>query len=435
MADDTPRARAVPRHRRRARRPAAARARPAAQRSRSRWRRRTSPAATWSTAATATRPGRRFEDALGALEGGRCLAFASGLAAVATVLDLVGHGRAGRRAAARLQRQRHAARRPRGARPAHGPSWSTSPTPTRSSRPATDAALVWLESPTNPALEVADIAPIAAAAHEAGAYVVVDNTFATPLLQRPLELGADIVRALGDQVPRRPQRRADGRGRHPRRRAVRRAQGPSRPGRRDPRPVRGVAGAARPAHPAPAASSARRPTPPSWPAGSPSTRRSARCATPASARSSRSCSPRARWPPTCSPTRPRLWVHATSLGGVESTFERRRRWKAEAATIPEGLVRLSVGIEDVEDLWADLVARRSTRPGLTRPTVATDASVGLGLGVAGDERRPSCRRRSSCRRRPRRRPRRSARRRPSRPASASSDAQDFAPSATWRVEA
>ena len=50
-----------------------------------------------------------------------------------------------------------------------------------------------------------------------------------------------------------------------------------------------------------------------------------------------------------------LWVHATGLGGVESTFERRRRWKSEPATIPEGLVRLSVGIEDVEDLWADLV--------------------------------------------------------------------------------
>ena len=50
----------------------------------------------------------------------------------------------------------------------------------------------------------------------------------------------------------------------------------------------------------------------------------------------------------------RLWVHATSLGGVESTLERRRRWKSEAATIPDGLVRLSVGVEDVEDLWDDL---------------------------------------------------------------------------------
>jgi cystathionine gamma-synthase len=50
----------------------------------------------------------------------------------------------------------------------------------------------------------------------------------------------------------------------------------------------------------------------------------------------------------------RLWIHATSLGGVESTFERRRRWKSEPATIPDGLVRLSVGIEEVEDLWSDL---------------------------------------------------------------------------------
>jgi cystathionine gamma-synthase len=49
-----------------------------------------------------------------------------------------------------------------------------------------------------------------------------------------------------------------------------------------------------------------------------------------------------------------LWVHATSLGGVESTLERRRRWQSEPATIPDGLIRLSVGIEDVEDLWADL---------------------------------------------------------------------------------
>ena len=53
--------------------------------------------------------------------------------------------------------------------------------------------------------------------------------------------------------------------------------------------------------------------------------------------------------------RTRLWIHATSLGGVESTFERRRRWPAEAPTIPEGLVRLSVGLEHVDDLYADLV--------------------------------------------------------------------------------
>jgi cystathionine gamma-synthase len=49
-----------------------------------------------------------------------------------------------------------------------------------------------------------------------------------------------------------------------------------------------------------------------------------------------------------------LWVFATSLGGVESTMERRRRWGGELLSVPEGLVRMSVGIEHVEDLWADL---------------------------------------------------------------------------------
>src|SRR5262245_995561 len=53
--------------------------------------------------------------------------------------------------------------------------------------------LVWLETPTNPMLNVVDIRAAAGAAHEVGAMVVVDNTFATPYLQRPLELGADIV--------------------------------------------------------------------------------------------------------------------------------------------------------------------------------------------------------------------------------------------------
>jgi cystathionine gamma-synthase len=53
--------------------------------------------------------------------------------------------------------------------------------------------LVWVETPTNPLLKVVDIAAVSAVAHEAGARVVVDNTFATPFLQRPLGLGADVV--------------------------------------------------------------------------------------------------------------------------------------------------------------------------------------------------------------------------------------------------
>jgi cystathionine gamma-synthase len=56
-----------------------------------------------------------------------------------------------------------------------------------------ETKLVWLETPTNPLLNIGDIEAIAAAAHDAGALLVVDNTFASPYLQQPLTLGADVV--------------------------------------------------------------------------------------------------------------------------------------------------------------------------------------------------------------------------------------------------
>src|SRR5688500_17580698 len=116
-----------------------------------------------------------FEDALGALEGGRCLSFASGLAAVATVLDLVGND-------SLVIAPQHAY---------NGTVLQLADLESRGRlrtklvditdtdavvAACSDAALVWLESPTNPALELADIATIREAAHAAGAYVVVDNT-------------------------------------------------------------------------------------------------------------------------------------------------------------------------------------------------------------------------------------------------------------------
>src|SRR5205807_227158 len=55
------------------------------------------------------------------------------------------------------------------------------------------AKLVWVETPTNPQLDICDIPAMVAAAHSQGATVAVDNTTATPYLQRPLDLGADIV--------------------------------------------------------------------------------------------------------------------------------------------------------------------------------------------------------------------------------------------------
>jgi cystathionine gamma-synthase len=50
----------------------------------------------------------------------------------------------------------------------------------------------------------------------------------------------------------------------------------------------------------------------------------------------------------------KIWMHGTSIGGVESLLERRRRWKSESPEVDDSLIRLSVGIENVEDLWSDL---------------------------------------------------------------------------------
>jgi cystathionine gamma-synthase len=50
----------------------------------------------------------------------------------------------------------------------------------------------------------------------------------------------------------------------------------------------------------------------------------------------------------------KIWSNATSLGGVESLWERRRRWEIESHVVPENLIRLSVGCENSEDLWGDI---------------------------------------------------------------------------------
>ena len=293
-----------------------------------------------------------FEEALGQLEGGRCLSFASGLATVATVLDLVGNG-------AKVVAPRHAY---------NGSVMQLADLETRGRLTASlvdvtdteavvkecaDAALVWLESPTNPALEVADIEPITRAAHDAGAYVVVDNTFATPLLQRPLDLGVDLVvhsatkylaghsdalmgalvtrddelfgvlkgrRDLVGAVPGTLEAWLALRGVRTLHLRVERAQSNAQ------ELVRRLA-----EHPA--VGEVRYPG-----FGAIVGIVLAQGAMAADLLTRKT----------------KLWVHATSLGGVESTFERRRRWKSEPATIPDALVRMSVGIEDVDDLWDDL---------------------------------------------------------------------------------
>lgn len=136
-----------------------------------------------------------FERAIAALEGGEAgFAFASGLAAVSTILELLDAGShiiatddvyGGTYRLLERVRQRSA-----------GLSVSyvdlTNPALLKQAiRPET--RMVWIETPTNPLLKLADIAAISEEAHRHGLIVVVDNTFASPWVQRPLELGADVV--------------------------------------------------------------------------------------------------------------------------------------------------------------------------------------------------------------------------------------------------
>lgn len=131
-----------------------------------------------------------YESALAALEGGPALVFASGMAAVTAVLcTTLGTGDVAVLPAdgyysARALAQDVVARLGADIRlaPTAGDGQLPLPRPCR---------LLWIESPSNPGLEVCDIRRLADAAHEAGALVAVDNTTASPLGQRPLDLGAD----------------------------------------------------------------------------------------------------------------------------------------------------------------------------------------------------------------------------------------------------
>ncbi|WP_308164444.1 PLP-dependent aspartate aminotransferase family protein [Agromyces sp. ISL-38] len=294
-----------------------------------------------------------FEDTLGALEGGHCVSFASGMAAMAAVLDLVAPG--GTVVAPRHSYTGTVAMLMELEAKGRAKAVFVDITDIEAVTDAcADAAMVWFESPTNPALEVADIPAIVRAAHEHGALAVVDNTFATPLLQRPLEHGADLVvhsatkyisghsDVLMGAVIAASEKHADAvlahrsmfgatpapletflalRGLRTLPVRLERAQSNAQ------ELVRRLAG-----HP-----ELEEVRYPGFGAIISIVVRGG--AEPADALVQRT----------------NIWVHATSLGGVESTFERRRRWPLEQPTIPEGLVRLSVGLEHVDDLHRDLV--------------------------------------------------------------------------------
>jgi cystathionine gamma-lyase len=136
-----------------------------------------------------------YEKCIADLEGGtRGFAFSSGMAATATLLELLDSGDhivAGDDLYGGTFRLFHRVRE----RSANLEFSFTGIEDTDQLRNAMrpNTRMVWVETPTNPMLKVVDIAAAAEIAHQQGALLVVDNTFASPMLQRPLELGADIV--------------------------------------------------------------------------------------------------------------------------------------------------------------------------------------------------------------------------------------------------
>jgi len=222
---------------------------------------------------------------------------------------------------------------------------------------AEPAALLWLESPTNPLLERAELDIVLRAARERGTRSIVDNTFATSILQQPLASGADIVlhsatKALsghsdllmGVLVTDDPDIAQSLRSR------------------------RTLLGATPSAFDAYLATRGIRTLPLRIERGMNTAEMLAErlSAEPSISRvrhfgtmlAIEFGGDAARADRLCNATS--IWVHATSLGGVESSLERRRRWPLEAAHVPEDLVRLSVGIEAPEDLWQDLRAALRT---------------------------------------------------------------------------
>ncbi|MGX8907173.1 cystathionine gamma-lyase [Streptomyces netropsis] len=231
------------------------------------------------------------------------------------------------------------------------------------------ARLLWIETPSNPGLDVCDIRRLADAAHDRGALVAVDNTLATPLAQRPLELGADFSVAsgtkaltghgdvlLGYVTTVAPELAASVR-------AWRKTTG-AIPGPmeawlahrslatlqlRVDRQAATALALARALHDRREVTSVRHPGLPGDPAHAVALRQMHG----------------GRFGCVVSfvlPDRPhaerflaalRLVDEATSFGGVRSTAERRGRWGGDA--VPEGFIRFSVGVEDTDDLVDDVL--------------------------------------------------------------------------------
>jgi cystathionine gamma-synthase len=311
-----------------------------------------------------------LETAIGALEGGDTLSYSSGMAAVSAVFSTLPVGakvvasNQGYSGVMTLLGKLTEAKKIR--------TTLVSIADTNEVIAALDGAdLLWLESPTNPSLDVADLPALIKAAKSRNIIVAVDNTFATALIQKPLLMGADIVMnsvtkylaghsdvILGSLSTNSPE--------HYKALEDARKFNGSIPGPFEAwLALRGI-----------------RTFPLRF------QRASENALELAKRLSGHSLVTRVRYPGL--PTDPqhlkakefmngfgaivsfeyagsasatdrvcassKIITNATSLGGVESLWERRRRWPIESSSVPESLIRISVGCEDVDDLWADIDA-------------------------------------------------------------------------------
>jgi cystathionine gamma-synthase len=310
-----------------------------------------------------------FETALGALEDGHAVGFASGMGAISNVLalispggvlvmppvgysgmlvataDLAESGRIKRRVVDTTNLEELAAA-------------------------LAGAEMLWLESPANPTLDITDLARASELAHKHGALVIADSTFSTPVLTRPLDLGVDIVihsvtkwiaghsdLLLGAAITRDEhilERLRKGR-------VISGAiTGPFEAwlalrGLRT-MPLRVKASSASALElatrlqGAPGVASVIYPGLPSHPGHEIAKKQMTGGFGAVLSITMSGGIDAARQ--LCDNVE--IFTHATSVGGVESLIERRKRWQFESPLVPESLLRLSIGIEDVEDLWRDL---------------------------------------------------------------------------------
>jgi cystathionine gamma-synthase len=309
-----------------------------------------------------------LEESISILEGGKALVFSSGMAAISAALSLVSPGSTviaaenGYQGTTTMLKKMHDNKQ-------LNIKFVNLPNTDQVLKALPGSHLLYLESPTNPAIEVVDLPTVIKAAKESGCLVVVDNTLATPMNQNPLALGADIslhsvtkylsghsdillgcVVCKDETLLNRLEEN---------RRYAGAIAGPFEAWIA----LRGLRTFAL---------------------------RMQRCQSNALELAKRLEKDnrvlKVRFPGlTSDPYHSRaksfmkgfgamisfevkadvaqidkmcdsakLITNATSLGGVESIWERRRRWATESHTIPENLIRFSVGIENIEDLWADI---------------------------------------------------------------------------------